>query len=122
MRVRYGVRITSYRGISINAEHWYAKAWRDDGTRLEERDAERRLSAAEAADLNRKDECVGATYRAGDASKRFETRECALAAGVGKVRKAWGHDGPIEEGSAVYENNPTIGRNNALGPARAVQR
>ena len=108
--------------MSINAEHWYAKAWRDDGSTLEEHDAEHRLSAAEAADLNRKDECIGTGYRTGDASKRFETREEALAAGVSKVHEAWRHNGAIEEGSPIYENNPTIGRDNALGGAAAPQR
>ena len=113
--VRHGVRITSYRGISINAEHWYAKAWRDDGRALEEHDAERRLSAADAADLNYKDECGGAGYRAGDTSKRFDTREAALAAGVRKVSELWNPDGPVEEGSPGCDNNPIIGRDNALG-------
>ena len=122
MGIRYGVGISSYRGISINAEHWYAKAWRDDGSRLEEHDANRRLTSAEAADLNDKDEAVGTRYRTGETSKRFDTREEALAAGVIKVHEAWRHDGPIEEGSPIYEHNPTIGRDNALRTQPSAQR
>lgn len=111
MRSLVFLKLTSWRGVSIGAEHWYARLEWSSGRREVQREL---LTAAEVQALNEKDQ--HATYRLGDTSHRFDLRWHALAAGM----RAFAHE--FERGSVLLLGDPAYGVMGCggflLGPAR----
>ena len=117
-RIRYGVRLTSFAVVDASAFHWYATVWRYDeglagrsieaGVAIDERPTNYRLTARQAARLNRNDRTDPKwfQYRPGMNTDRFEAREDAIKRAVEVAQEVWGYSGPLEVGSAVYDDNP----------------
>ncbi len=92
--------ISSYRGISIDAEHYYGRFhvtqkcsinenggwyWTSSEKQkhpLEFKEVEYRISAKQAAELNKKDSSWGYDHVKGELSGRFSTREEVIAKAI----------------------------------------
>ena len=78
------LEVTSWRGISVGAEHWYGHL-DHFGDELERRELRRRMGAQEAAALTAKDGLGALPYREGDTTERFPSE----AAVVARARRVW---------------------------------
>ena len=68
--------ITTYSGLSIGAIHYYGVLYyHDEKTNLETTEVNHKLTVAEARHLRKLDSEYGYSWRAGEITSRFETRE-----------------------------------------------
>ena len=110
---RYGIRVTTYRTVAVQAVHYYGEAWRQDGNELTNFEIERTLDRTSAAELTRSDNRYGGIqyrYHAGETAKRFESRETLLHAGVTAIREPWKHDGAVDDGATPLRRKRRPGR------------
>ena len=110
-RIRYGVRITSWRGRAPGAVHWYGEAWRYDGDTIERGSLERSLDDAGAARFNEIDgtwDHVGSfRWRAGMTTNRFDTEEEVITVGLRCLAAKYGALPEVEVGSPEGLENET---------------
>ena len=93
------LEITSWRGISFGATHYYAKLkWQDSNERFEigSRDVEHPLDQAGADALNEYDGWD--SYKPGDMSSRISSREDAIASGIKLARELHGDNILVRDG------------------------
>lgn len=130
--MKYGIRITSWRGISFNAIHFYGKAWayneeigdricriqynpdKDrfwdaEGNEYEdpyfEEDIEHEMTSEEARILNEKDQSISKNmgYQKGDITYRFDTEDQVIEKGIQLLTEKYGKDIVIIDGERYDE-------------------
>jgi len=71
------LEVTSWRGISIGAEHYYGHLISYNGEGLDKVELKRKLTAKDAVALNKKDSSITShsRWKAGEEVGRFDTRE-----------------------------------------------
>ena len=92
------LNITSYRGISFGAVHWYGKLHiADNHDTIEDIELTRPLTAKDASALNSERQSMGYSYclhTPGDMTEGFNTENSALRAGIktAKAGSRWSAD------------------------------
>ena len=109
---RYGVIVSTYRGVTPGALHYYAYAWRAEEAEgdldAKREQARRAMSAEEAEALNRADGLFdrgrGHPYLEGDLTWRFEDEKAAVGAALAQIlRWTGGVRVPVGIGEPWYE-------------------
>lgn len=113
MEVRYGIRITSFRGGAPDAIHFYGEAWRYDGDTVERGDLERELGDASAERLNKHDNrgapALAFRWKSGMKTNRFDSEDDVITAGMSYLVDRYGSLAEtVERGDRSGLENPVI--------------
>ena len=109
---RYGVIVSTYKGVTPRALHYYAYAWRAEEAEgdldVKREQARHAMSAQEAETLNRADGLLSRTqgnlYLEGDLTWRFEDEKTAVGAALAQIlRWTGGMRVPVGIGEPWYE-------------------
>ena len=111
MKTRRGIEFSSYRRLAWNAQHYYAKAWKNYNNSVTKAEIDRAINKYEAKYLNEKDGWDG--WKEGDLTNRHDNEEEALWISIlwwieEAVEEGFIDELEIELGDHVYVSNFTL--------------
>lgn len=100
MKIIY-LKISTFRGISMGASHYYAHLIVTEGNNYNKTQLSYQMSQSDADNLNKKEEHPW--YRAGETSTRFDTKDLIREAAISYCSELYNDDEyMLVEGDPVY--------------------
>ena len=104
--MRYGLSVTSFRGLTSGANHYYGHIWRDDDKKIWSVEVWCTMTQGDADHLNSRDG-TPYVYRAGDRTQRWNYIKDLLAAALVQTRDRYGSV-VLEIGDVFDTESPTV--------------